>query len=116
MVIIRVKNNIRHERAAAIYEAIHTQAPRGVIILPYDCELLNEVPADEEIQVLHQDTRVAELEKELEREKKRASDLQARLCKCCTYDPPAGTPITLATPACLACESGDLFHPKGGGV
>lgn len=116
MVIIRINARCSAENAQAIIEGIHAQASTGVIVVPHFCELLNEVPADEEIQVIHQDTRVAELEKELEREKKRASVLQARLCKCCTYDPPAGTPITLAFPACLACENGDLFHPKGGGV
>lgn len=36
-------------------EAIHSQARTGVIVLPYACELLNEVPADEEIKVIHQE-------------------------------------------------------------
>ena len=116
MVIIRVNSRIPTAQAQSIVQGIHLQAPSGVIVLPAYCELLNEVPADEEIQVLHQDTRVAELEEQLQQQKKRANDLQARLCKCCTYDPPAGTPITLATPACLACENGDMFRPKGGGA
>lgn len=64
MVIIRVNANVRPERAQIIVEGIHNQAPTGVIVLPSCCELLNEVPADEEIKVIHQDARVAELARE----------------------------------------------------
>lgn len=65
MVVIRINGSIKAEQARIITEAVHTQAKTGVIVLPGICELLNEVPADEEIQVFYQDERVAELEKEL---------------------------------------------------
>lgn len=67
MVVIRINGNIHPEQAKIIVEGIHAQAHAGVIVLPSICELLNEVPADEEIQVIHQDPRVAELEAELAR-------------------------------------------------
>ena len=113
MVIIRVNSRISTAQAQSIVQGIHLQAPSGVIVLPAYCELLNEVPADEEIQVIHQDTRVAELEKELEQQKKRANDLQYWLCRNCWHATPGGLEIA---PACLACECGDMFRPKGGGV
>lgn len=67
MVVIRINGSIKAEQARIITEAVHTQAKTGVIVLPGICELLNEVPADEEIQVFYQDERVAELEAELAR-------------------------------------------------
>lgn len=65
MVIIRIDANLRLTQAENVAKHIRAQAATGVIILPDCCELLNEVPADEEIKVIHQDARVAELEKEL---------------------------------------------------
>ena len=111
MVIIRVKSNLRPEQAKIITEDIHMQARAGVIVLPASCELLNEVPADEEIQVVHQDTRVAELEKELQQQAAMCRKLRERLCRHCTY----ADDLTFA-PACLVCDDCDLFRPKGGGV
>lgn len=111
MVIIRVNGRISPQQAEVVTEAIHMQAAPGVIVVPHFCELLNEVPADEEIQVLHQDTRVADLEKELEHQKKKTRDLRERLCRYCrNADAPANQS------ACWACDSGVLFRPKGGGV
>lgn len=62
MVVIRVNGNIHAEQAKIVVEGIHRQALTGVIVLPSFCELLNEVPADEEIQVVQQkqDTPVAD--------------------------------------------------------
>lgn len=65
MVIIRINGNIHPRLAEIIAESIHNQARAGVIVVPACCEVLNEVPADEEIQIMHQDARVAELEEEL---------------------------------------------------
>lgn len=115
MVIIRVNGRISPQQAEVVTEAIHMQAASGVIVLPHFCELLNEVPAGEEIQVLHQDTRVAELEKELEREMKANRTLWSQLCKSCKHR--EDTPANLGTaPGCLSCENGDMYYPKGGGV
>lgn len=113
MVIIRINGRIHAEQAKIVLEGIHNQARTGVIVLPSFCELLNEVPADEEIKVLHQDARVAELEKMLEEQRKVSYTLHRRLCSACSYEPTDGDPYT---PPCLACEAGDLFRPKGGGV
>lgn len=111
MVIIRVNGHIRPEQARIVTEGIHTQARTGVIVLPSFCELLNEVPAGEEIQVLYEDGRVAELEKELQQERQRAYDLRARLCRCCGYYDGLGVSFS---PACMVCDSGEMFQQKGG--
>lgn len=66
MVIIRINTTIHPEDWVKIAEGIHEQALHdGVIVLPHFCELLNEVPADEEIKVIQQDVRAREVEKEL---------------------------------------------------
>ena len=52
MVVIRVNGNIKPEDGRAVHTYIHEQAKTGVIVLPHFCELLNEVPADEEIKVV----------------------------------------------------------------
>ena len=65
MVIIKCTAHINARDAECLVAAIHEQAKTGVIVLPHICELLSEVPADEEIQVIYQDARVAELEAEL---------------------------------------------------
>jgi len=68
MVIIRVNRGLNAKEAQIVAEGIHGQAATGVIVLPHFCELLNEVPADEEIKVvMQQHERVAELEAELAR-------------------------------------------------
>ena len=111
MVIIRVNSRIPTAQAQSIVQGIHLQAPSGVIVLPAYCELLNEVPADEEIQVLHQDTRVAELEEQLAKAQKKVQGLRNRLCSYCrNADAPA------SQSSCWACDSGELFRLKGGGV
>lgn len=111
MVIIRVNGRISPQQAEVVTEAIHMQAASGVIVLPHFCELLNEVPAGEEIQVLHQDTRVAELEQNLAQAEKKARGLRDRLCSYCAN---ANAPASQS--ACWACDSGQLFRLKGGGV
>lgn len=65
--IIRVNKSLKAEAAYSLHQVLKEQAKDGVIILPAFCELLNEVPADEEIKVIRQDARVAELEAELAR-------------------------------------------------
>lgn len=67
MVIIRANGLHRREQIEALAADIRAQAETGVIVVPSWCELLSEVPAGEEIQILQQDTRVAELEAELAR-------------------------------------------------
>ena len=59
MVIIRVKGNIPPQQAEVVAEEIRRQATTGVIALPNFCELLNEVPADEEITVVRETARAA---------------------------------------------------------
>ena len=68
MVIIRANGLHRREQMEALAADIRAQAETGVIVVPSWCELLSEVPAGEEIQILQQqDDRVAELEAELRR-------------------------------------------------
>ena len=111
MVIIRINGRISPQQAEVVTEAIHMQAASGVIVVPHFCELLNEVPAGEEIQIIHQDTRVAELEEQLAKAQKKAHDTRERLCRYCrNADAPA------SQSSCWACDSGELFHLKGGGV
>lgn len=63
MVIIRINANLCQEDFNKTAQSILIQAATtGVVVLPNYCELLNEVPADEEIKVIQQDPRVAELE------------------------------------------------------
>lgn len=105
MVIIRVNARIPAAQAQKTVEGIHLQAPTGVIVLPSYCELLNEVPGDEQVQVMYEDGRVAELEKELAQERQRAHDMRERLCRHCRN---AGAPASQS--ACWACDSGELFR------
>lgn len=65
MVIIKCNAALPADQRRRLEINLHDQAADGVIVLPPTCELLNEVPKDEEIQIMHQDTRVAELEAEL---------------------------------------------------
>lgn len=65
MVIIRINGSLRADRAKDVVEGIHNQARAGVIVVPNFCEVLHRDPADEEIQVVYESTRVAELEAEL---------------------------------------------------
>lgn len=67
MVIIKVNKSLKAEAAYSLHQVLKEQAKDGVVILPVFCELLNEVPADEGIQIIRQDDRVAELEAELAR-------------------------------------------------
>ena len=67
MVIIKLNAVVNGEDFVTIMQGIQNQAKTGVILLPSFCDLLNEVPADEEIQIIRQDERVAELEAELAR-------------------------------------------------
>lgn len=62
MVIIRIKSNIPEGSAQIIAQGIHRQAHTGVIVLPNCCELLNEVPEDQEILVTHQEATADELQ------------------------------------------------------
>ena len=67
MVIIKCNAALSGEDFVNIMQGIQNQAATGIVMLPCFCELLNEVPADEEIQIIRQDDRVAELEAELAR-------------------------------------------------
>ena len=52
MIIIRCNALIRREQFYELYGAIVEMAKNGVILLPESCELLNEVPPDEEIAII----------------------------------------------------------------
>lgn len=52
MIIIRCNALIKDEALAELWAAFQFMADRGVILLPASCELLNEVPPDEEIVVI----------------------------------------------------------------
>lgn len=105
MVVIRVNASIRPESAKIIVEGIHAQASTGVIVLPECCELLNELPADEEIQVIHQDARVAELERELAA----AMAYISAVKDCCTCKHEMG--VNSACPAdCECCDGEPCAH------
>lgn len=87
MVIIRVKNQIPLRGWPPLIKEIRAQAETGVIVLPPWCELLNEVPKDEEIQIIQQkdDDRVAALEQALAAA---VADLtKAHTCKSCKHEP-----------------------------
>lgn len=105
MVVIRVNAGIRPESAKIIVEGIHAQAQTGVIVLPQCCELLNELPADEEIQIIHQDARVAELERELAALKAKKAVSQ----KVCSYCKNRNAPVDQSS--CWGCDNGNMFDP-----
>ena len=102
MVIIRINGNIHPERAKIIVEGIHNQAPTGVIVVPNCCELLNEVPEDQEIKVIHQDARVAELEKELAAAM--AYITAQKDCPTCKHENMPGKPCEAMDYDCLDCD------------
>lgn len=55
MVVIRINARLNADNARAVIEGIHNQARTGIIVVPEYCELLSEVPADEEIKVITED-------------------------------------------------------------
>lgn len=67
MVVIKCTARMKPQQEIDLVRYIQEQATTGVIVLPEFCQLLNEVPADEKIQIVHQDNtdRVAALEKQL---------------------------------------------------
>ena len=86
MVIIRVNAHITAADMEIVTQEIHAQAETGVIVLPPWCELLNEVPNDEEIQILPLiDARVAEFRREVAQA---LADLsKAHTCETCKHEP-----------------------------
>lgn len=52
MIIIGCKAFIKPEQFVDLYTGLVGMAERGVILLPNCCELLNEVPADEDVVVV----------------------------------------------------------------
>lgn len=94
---------------AKIEENLRRQAETGVVVLPPGIELLNEVPADEEIQIIQQDARVAELEAalEAERAKNKHFGLSEKVCRHCKN---SGAPASQSS--CWGCSKGDLFTPR----
>jgi len=99
MVIIKVNARLKATQAQAVVEGIHAQAGNGVIVLPNFCELLNEVPEDEEIKVIQQSKadQVAELEEKLAQAMAYIS--AQKDCDTCLYD---GQKI-LCQVDCLTC-------------
>lgn len=121
MVIIRSTLHLNSEAMAHLIMEIETQAKRGVIVLPAWCELLNEVPADEEIKVIQQDTRVAELEKELATAM--AYIFAAKDCETCKHEMRPGTSCPCECDycsgepckgICKTCSYGSNWEWKGG--
>lgn len=55
MVIIKCNALLNDEQRRALEINIHDQAADGVIVLPSFCDLLNEVPKDEEIVIRYAD-------------------------------------------------------------
>lgn len=87
MVIIRVDKELRPEAMGRVIMEISTQAETGLIVLPPWCDLLNEVPDDEEIKIIQQkdDDRVAALEQALAAA---VADLsKAHTCESCKHEP-----------------------------
>lgn len=104
MVIIKCNAALPDAQRRTLEINLHDQAADGVIVLPNFCELLNEVPADEEIQVIHQDTRVAELEAELAAAMKYIN--AQRACSTCKqYD----NALTKCDNVCSECKKEDCF-------
>lgn len=56
MVIIKCNVHLNGDEYHRLQRDLADQAANGVIVLPPWCELLNEVPADEKIQVVQHGT------------------------------------------------------------
>lgn len=65
MVIIKCNAALPDDQRRHLEINLHDQAADGVIVLPYFCDLLTVTPDSEEIKIVQQDNRVAELEAEL---------------------------------------------------
>lgn len=55
MIVIKCNARLTDEQRRALEINIHDQAADGVIVLPLFCDLLNEVPKDEEIAIRYAD-------------------------------------------------------------
>lgn len=67
MVIIKCNAALPPDERRHLEINIHDQAADGIIVLPYFCDLVTVTPGSEEIKIMQQDSRVAELEAELAR-------------------------------------------------
>lgn len=104
MLIIRINGQITLEDYLRYCENIRAQAAAGIIVLPPWCELLNEVPQDQEIQILQQkdDDRVAALEAQLARA---MADLcRAHKCESCKHEPIDPVDCYESGYACKQCK------------
>jgi len=106
MVIIRVNAHIPGDDLEPIVREIRAQAETGIIVLPPWCELLSEVPQDEEIQILQQkaDDRVAALERELAQAM--AYVVKAHSCTSCKHEPIDPYICYKSGYNCRSCEEG----------
>lgn len=87
MVIIRLNPLLRMRQVIDIEESIRKQAETGIIILPEYAELLNEVPADEEIKVISQGTPAATTQQH-------GTGERCRFCRGVEYTPKSFKVIT----------------------
>lgn len=102
MVIIKCNVRLKDEDRRKLEINIHDQAADGVIVLPYFCELLNKVPADETIKVVYEQKDDSEKERDAKEFSRR---LMGRWCSTCLerYAPPS-------LKACRLCDSGSLYR------
>lgn len=106
MVIIRINLKMDQRAMAGTVKEIHAQAKKGVIVLPPWCELLNEVPAGEEIQIIQQKDgdRVAELEQQMATA---LADLsKTRSCDSCKHEPVDPYQCYTTGYNCAGCTAG----------
>lgn len=121
MVIIRVNAHMNGPDMARTVKEIKAQAAKdGIIVLPHWCELLNEVPADDGVQIVQQtqDARVEELEQELARAMFYIS--AQKDCATCKHDPILGdlcfadcTECKCDGCRCRHCREGSLWEWVG---
>lgn len=104
MVIIRINGNVPPVQAELVEKSIFRQASTGVIVLPHFCELLNEVPADENVKVVYKQEADGEKEREA---KEYARRIKEKLCSTCKerYAP-------VSQSSCWACSCGNLYRKE----
>ena len=108
MVIIRVNAHLQAVELENVTKTIKGQAAKdGIIVLPPWCELLNEVPADEDVKVvqLPHAERLTELEQQLARAMFYIS--AQKDCATCRHSERDPLACTMANGVCAICsESG----------
>lgn len=90
-----------------LLRSLTAQAKNGVILLPVGCELVNEVPADEEIKVVQQTTEGPDVVTVPAAEWQHIADYirSRRDCATCAHR---------MTPTCCPCYDGSMWKWRYG--